>query len=66
MGYMVALLNNVSTELGALSALYVGPDSKCGENFAMVMPTPQLATNRHMLGSFSYLLQYLVYVLISQ
>lgn len=36
------------------------------ENFAMVMPTPQLATNRHMFGSFSYLLQYLVYVQISQ
>jgi len=39
--------------MGTLSAVDLGSDSKWGKALAMVIPTPQLATNRHRFGSFS-------------
>jgi len=52
--------------MGTLSAVDLGSDSKWEKTLAMVIPTPQLATNRHKSGSFSIIPPLsIVYVLIS-
>jgi hypothetical protein len=62
------LLNNDQWNWGySLRAVVLGPDSKRTKKIYQWLCQPlQQANNRHRFGSFSYLLQYLEYVLISQ